>query len=185
MASAAFVQLILTAVPLPGGTGGAEGGFALFFGGLLGDLTGTGIVLWRLISFYLPVLVSFPLLAMRSSMGPAARLETYGEAKVGREALAQDMRTAHERAGDARRQAGEKIDRVQERAQMRRDAAREAIREKAGCVHQGVRREGGSASGDEGPGKLDSGERVEGAGRVRGKSGGGDRKDAAPGQDEG
>ena len=32
MAASAFVQLLSSAVPLPGGTGGAEGGFALFLG---------------------------------------------------------------------------------------------------------------------------------------------------------
>ena len=31
MAASAFVQLLSSAVPLPGGTGGAEGGFALFW----------------------------------------------------------------------------------------------------------------------------------------------------------
>ncbi len=102
VAAAAFVQLILTAVPLPGGTGGAEGGFALFFGPSLGDLTATGVILWRLISFYLPVLVSFPLLALKSSVSPEERLRRYGEAKVGRAAIADDVHTAREQVSVAR-----------------------------------------------------------------------------------
>ena len=35
----------MTAVPLPGGTGGAEGGFVLFFGLELGVFTVAGVVL--------------------------------------------------------------------------------------------------------------------------------------------
>lgn len=38
MAASAFVQLLSSAVPLPGGTGGAEGGFALFLGHFFGSL---------------------------------------------------------------------------------------------------------------------------------------------------
>lgn len=110
IAAAAFVQLILTAVPLPGGTGGAEGGFALFFGPVLGDLTSTAVVLWRLITFYLPVIVSFPLIAVKSSVSPQERLNRYGEAKVGVAAIADDLGTARETVNEVRVQAGIEYD---------------------------------------------------------------------------
>ena len=91
VAAAAFIQLILTAVPLPGGTGGAEGGFALFFGATLGgDLT-AAIVMWRAISFYLPVIISAPVLGLRSKMSPSQLRAAYGEALLGREAVRQDI----------------------------------------------------------------------------------------------
>ena len=104
LAAAAFVQLILTAVPLPGGTGGAEGGFALFFGPSLGaGLVPAAVVLWRALTFYLPVIVSAPLMGLRSRLTPAARAKTYGAAQVGRAALAQDLATARAHASTLRR----------------------------------------------------------------------------------
>ncbi len=66
LCAAAFIQLIMTAVPLPGGTGGAEGGFVLFFGAELGALTAAGVVLWRAFTFYIPVVACVPLLGLRS-----------------------------------------------------------------------------------------------------------------------
>ena len=104
LAAAAFVQLILTAVPLPGGTGGAEGGFALFFGPTLGEgLVAPAIVLWRALTFYLPVIISAPLMGLHSKLTPAERLETYGAAQVGRAAIAQDLANARETGRQLRR----------------------------------------------------------------------------------
>lgn len=91
VAAAAFVQLILTAVPLPGGTGGAEGGFTLFFAPVLGSTVTTALVIWRVITFYLPVLLSMPLLALKSAVTPSEREQLFGTAKVGREALHEDI----------------------------------------------------------------------------------------------
>ena len=45
MAASAFVQLLSSAVPLPGGTGGAEGGFALFLGHFYGSAATAGYLL--------------------------------------------------------------------------------------------------------------------------------------------
>ena len=120
LASAAFVQLVLTAVPLPGGTGGAEGGFYLFFSPMLGGAVGTGVVLWRLISYYLPILVSFPLLACKSRVSPRERERIYGEAQVGVAQIASDARVAKEHAR-AHGQA------AKERAIQQREAARKRI----------------------------------------------------------
>ena len=67
MAASAFVQLLSSAVPLPGGTGGAEGGFALFLGHFYGSAAAAGYLLWRLITFIAPTIVAAPLLGLRSA----------------------------------------------------------------------------------------------------------------------
>ena len=74
LCAAAFIQLIMTAVPLPGGTGGAEGTGLVLVGPELGALTAVGTVLWRAFTFYLPVLICLPLLGLRSKLSPAQRL---------------------------------------------------------------------------------------------------------------
>lgn len=48
----AMVQLVSTTIPLPGGTGGVEAAFALFFGPLFGSAATAGYLLWRLVTFY-------------------------------------------------------------------------------------------------------------------------------------
>lgn len=68
LAAGSMVQMVASAVPLPGGTGGAEGGFALFFGPLFGwAQTTTAFIIWRVITFFAPTLLAFPLLQLRSS----------------------------------------------------------------------------------------------------------------------
>ncbi len=66
MAAGSMVQMVATAVPLPGGTGGAEGGFALFFGPLFGGTAAAGYLVWRVVTFIAPTLVAFPLLSLKS-----------------------------------------------------------------------------------------------------------------------
>lgn len=68
--AAAFVLLISSFVPLPGGSGGAEGGFYLFFGMFFVSASGllsVAIILWRLMTFYLPILAG--LVATRIPIG--------------------------------------------------------------------------------------------------------------------
>ena len=67
MAASAFVQLLSSAVPLPGGTGGAEGGFALFLGHFFGSAATAGYLLWRLITFIVPTILAAPLLGLKSA----------------------------------------------------------------------------------------------------------------------
>lgn len=67
MAASAFVQLLSSAVPLPGGTGGAEGGFALFLGHFYGSASTAGYLLWRLITFIIPTIAAAPLLGLKSA----------------------------------------------------------------------------------------------------------------------
>lgn len=100
--AAAFVQLIMTAVPLPGGTGGAEGGFALFFGPELGASVTAAVVLWRMLTFYLPIIACTPLLGLRSKLTPAQRLEEFGEAHVGYEGFVDAMKIVRRRTVELR-----------------------------------------------------------------------------------
>lgn len=67
LAAASMVQMIGNSVPLPGGTGGNEAGFALFFGPIYGAAATAGFIVWRLITFFIPTLVAFPLMALSSS----------------------------------------------------------------------------------------------------------------------
>ena len=67
LAAGAFIQLLSSAVPLPGGTGGAEGGFALFLGHFFGASATAGYLVWRLVTFFGPTIACAPLLGLRSS----------------------------------------------------------------------------------------------------------------------
>lgn len=67
LAAGAFIQLLSSAVPLPGGTGGAEGGFALFLGHFFGASATAGYLVWRLITFFAPTILTAPLLGLKSA----------------------------------------------------------------------------------------------------------------------
>ena len=67
LAAGSMVQMVATAVPLPGGTGGAEGGFMLFYGKLFGSSATAGFLIWRIVTFFLPTFLSVPLLGLRSN----------------------------------------------------------------------------------------------------------------------
>lgn len=67
LAAGSMVQMVASAVPLPGGTGGAEGGFALFYGPMFGSALTAGYLVWRLITFIGPTILSAPLLGLRST----------------------------------------------------------------------------------------------------------------------
>lgn len=57
MSYQAFVLMISAFIPLPGAMGAAELGFAGFFGDIFKDFTGTAMMLWRIFTFYLPIIV--------------------------------------------------------------------------------------------------------------------------------
>lgn len=48
-----MVQLLASAIPLPGGTGGIEASFATFFAPWMGSTAAAGYILWRLVTYYL------------------------------------------------------------------------------------------------------------------------------------
>lgn len=66
MAAGSMVQMVASAVPLPGGTGGAESGFALFYGPHFGSTATAGYLIWRIVTFFGPTLLSAPMLGLRS-----------------------------------------------------------------------------------------------------------------------
>lgn len=57
IALTSFVTMANSFVPLPGASGGTEVFFSMLFTGLLGKLTGAVLLLWRVSSYYLPVIV--------------------------------------------------------------------------------------------------------------------------------
>jgi len=58
IAGQAFVCMVSSYVPTPGAMGAAEGSFALFFGLFFPNkLISLAVVLWRLITFYLPIII--------------------------------------------------------------------------------------------------------------------------------
>lgn len=58
IAATAFVLMITSFVPIPGASGGAEGGFYLIFGTFfLSKYIATAIVLWRFITYYIGVFI--------------------------------------------------------------------------------------------------------------------------------
>lgn len=72
LAATAFVNLIATSVPLPGGSGGAEGAFILFFGHFVGEGNPamSAMILWRFLSFYLPTIIAAPFITQLKPKKP-------------------------------------------------------------------------------------------------------------------
>lgn len=70
LSAAAFILMISSFVPLPGGSGGAEGGFYLFFGMFFSSagLLSAAMLLWRFLTFYFPILAG--LMAYRADGKP-------------------------------------------------------------------------------------------------------------------
>lgn len=73
LASGSMLELLTSAIPLPGGTGGAETGFAFLFSGMFGDHLAAGYVLWRSVEYFLPTLTATFLLGLRSTSGESVR----------------------------------------------------------------------------------------------------------------
>lgn len=79
MACGSMLELLTSAIPLPGGTGGAEGGFAYLFGWMFGDMLPAGYVVWRAVEYVLPVIAAAPL----SQLGLGSAGRGRGGAAVG------------------------------------------------------------------------------------------------------
>lgn len=67
LAAGSMVQMVSSAVPLPGGTGGAEGGFFMFYGGMFGSAASAGFIVWRLVTFFGPTFLAVPMLQLRTT----------------------------------------------------------------------------------------------------------------------
>lgn len=77
LAATAFVNLIATSVPLPGGSGGAEGAFILFFGHFVGkgNPAMSAMILWRFITFYFPTIIAAPFITQLKPKKPLQGFE--------------------------------------------------------------------------------------------------------------
>ena len=69
LACGSMLELLTSAIPLPGGTLGAEGGFAFLFGSMFGPALSAGYVVWRFVEYILPVLAAVPLMGLRTRSG--------------------------------------------------------------------------------------------------------------------
>lgn len=67
IASGAMLELLTSAIPLPGGTFGAEGGFAFLFARMFGPDLAAGFVLWRSVEYFIPTFAAGTLLGLRST----------------------------------------------------------------------------------------------------------------------
>lgn len=56
VAADTFVTMVSSFIPLPGSSGGAEGGFYLFFHEFFGNMIVPGITLWRVSTYYVNIL---------------------------------------------------------------------------------------------------------------------------------
>lgn len=58
ISAGAFVLMITSFIPLPGGSGGAEAGFYLFFGMFFpqSGVIAIAILIWRMFTFYMPII---------------------------------------------------------------------------------------------------------------------------------
>lgn len=66
LACGSMLELLTSAIPLPGGTLGAEGGFAFLFGEMFGSALSAGYVVWRAVEYVIPVLAAVPLMGLRT-----------------------------------------------------------------------------------------------------------------------
>lgn len=69
LASGSMVELLVNAIPLPGGAGGAEVGFTYLFQNMFGWHLSAGLAIWRSIEYLLPVVIAAPCMGMRSTTG--------------------------------------------------------------------------------------------------------------------
>lgn len=69
LACGSMLELLTSAIPLPGGTLGAEGGFAFLFGNMFGSALSAGYVVWRAVEYVIPVLAAVPLMGLRTRSG--------------------------------------------------------------------------------------------------------------------
>ena len=75
IAAAAFILMISSFVPLPGASGGAEGSFLVFFGMFFrgSGSVSVALLLWRLFTFYLPIVVGAVFVRQLSQPGRRQR----------------------------------------------------------------------------------------------------------------
>lgn len=65
----AYVMMISSFIPLPGAMGAAELGYSGFFRDIFGSFTGVSTMLWRIFTFYLPIVVGMICLLTLKNQG--------------------------------------------------------------------------------------------------------------------
>lgn len=65
----AFVLMISSFIPLPGAMGAAELGYSGFFKDIFNEYTGVSTMLWRILTFYLPIIVGMVFLLTLKKKG--------------------------------------------------------------------------------------------------------------------
>lgn len=65
----AFVLMISSFIPLPGAMGAAELGYSGFFKNIFNEYTGVSTMLWRILTFYLPIIVGMVFLLTLKKKG--------------------------------------------------------------------------------------------------------------------
>ncbi|MEI8200407.1 MAG: lysylphosphatidylglycerol synthase transmembrane domain-containing protein [Eubacteriales bacterium] len=76
IAGQAFVCMVSSYVPTPGAMGAAEGSFALFFGLFFPNkMISLAVVLWRLITFYLPIVVGLIFTVIEKRRAPVMPID--------------------------------------------------------------------------------------------------------------
>jgi len=95
LAAAAFVLMVSGIVPLPGASGGAEGTFLLVFGQFFpaGTSVAVAILLWRILTFYLPIVCGAPFC---TSIGRARRQAATLEQDAARQQVTSSASSADE-----------------------------------------------------------------------------------------
>lgn len=66
LACGSMIELLTSAVPLPGGALGAEAGFAFLFAPMFGSKVSAAYVVWRTVEYVMPTLFAAPLMGLRS-----------------------------------------------------------------------------------------------------------------------
>ncbi len=84
LAAGSMVQMVASAVPLPGGTGGAEGGFVMFYRHMFGPATSAGFLVWRIVTFFAPTIIAAPLLGLTTRNRTASIYHRVQRLKSGR-----------------------------------------------------------------------------------------------------
>ena len=69
LAAGSMLELLTSAVPLPGGAIGAEAGFAMLFTPIFGSAISAAYVVWRMVEYVGPIVAMIPLLGLRSNGG--------------------------------------------------------------------------------------------------------------------
>ena len=69
IAAQAFVSMVSSYMPTPGGTGAAEGSFVVMFGVFFQGSVKSAMVLWRVFTYYFTILISAPFSAMGKKKG--------------------------------------------------------------------------------------------------------------------